>query len=195
MTSPDLQRHGLESFVQNAPDDDASVNIQVQSGLVHVNLRGDSNDECFLTTTADVLGQALPTEPNTTTIDTHRAYWLGPDEWLILTESQSLIGELKVSLDGLSAAVNDISGGQLVFRLTGSHVRDVLARGCTIDLHPQVFTAGSCAQSGLAKANVMIGMPDLPDAFDVIVRRSYSDYLARWLRHTAAAYGVTFSET
>jgi sarcosine oxidase subunit gamma len=60
-----------------------------------------------------------------------------------------------------------------------------LAKGCTLDFHPRVFRPGTCAQSGLAKANVLIRLGDDPDSFDVVVRRSFADYLLRWLRHAA----------
>ena len=196
MTEPDIQTHGLESFLQCAPSNGttgAAVHVQIQSGLVQLNLRGDANDEHFATAVENVLGQALPTKPNMGTFGAHRVYWLGPNEWLILTHSQSLAGDLQKSLVKISSALNDISVGQIVLRIVGKHVRDVLARGCTLDFHPQVFTAGMCAQSGLAKASALIALVNAPDTFDVIVRRSFSDYLVRWLRHTGEEFGVTFS--
>jgi sarcosine oxidase subunit gamma len=45
-----------------------------------------------------------------------------------------------------------VSGGQTTLHLHGSHVRDVLAKGCPIDFHPRVFGIGQCAQSHLGKA-------------------------------------------
>jgi sarcosine oxidase subunit gamma len=196
MTEPDIQSHGLESLLQSAPGNgaaDSAVHVQIQSGLVQLNLRGDADDEHFVAAVEAALGQTLPTSPNTATFDKHRVYWLGPNEWLILADSQSLAGELQESLVEISGALNDISGGQIVLRIAGTHVRDVLARGCTLDFHPQVFTAGMCAQSGLAKASVLIALVNAADTFDVIVRRSFSDYLVRWLQHTGEEFGVTLS--
>ena len=196
MTETDSQTHGLEIFLQNAPGKtlpDAGVNVQIQSGLVQLNLRGDANDGHFATAVENTLGQALPADPNTGTFGEHRLYWLGPDEWLILTGSKSLAGDLQAALGETSCALNDISGGQVVLRIVGDHIRDVLARGCTLDLHPQVFSAGMCAQCGLAKASVLIAADSRADTFDVVVRRSFADYLLRWLQHTGEEFGVTFS--
>ena len=196
MTEAGRQTHGLESFLQSEPGygaTDTGVQIQIQTGLVQLNLRGDANNERFTNTVEKVLEQALPTIPNTATFGAHRVYWLGPDEWLILSDTSSLANELQKSLDEISCAINDISGGQIALRITGKHARDVLARGCTLDLHPQVFTTGMCAQSGLAKASVLMAAVDAENSFDVIVRRSFSDYLVRWLRHTGEELGVTFS--
>lgn len=196
MTEAVTQTHGLESFLQSAPGygaTDTGLQIQIQTGLMQLNLRGDANDKHFADTVEKVLGQALPTTPNTVTFGAHRVYWLGPDEWLILSDTSSLANELQKSLDEISCAINDISGGQIALRITGNHARDVLARGCTLDLHPQIFTTGMCAQSGLAKASILLAAVDAEDTFDVIVRRSFSDYLVRWLQHTGEEFGVTFS--
>lgn len=196
MTETEARRHGLERFLHYTPQDDAtdaSVDIQIQSGLGHLNLRGSVQDQRFVRAVEDVLGQKLPTMANTSIIDAHRVYWLGPDEWLILTGEQTLAQELQKYLAGLHAAVNDLSGGQIALRVAGPHFRDILAKGCTLDFHPRVFTNGMCAQSGLAKASVLIGLLDEPDVFDIVVRRSFSDYLIRWLQHAAAEFGTTFS--
>ena len=69
----------------------------------------------------------------------------------------------------------------------------LLAKGCTLDFHPRVFSAGQCAQSGLAKTSVLIAMVDDRPTFDVIVRRSFAEYLALWLQHSGAEFGIQFT--
>ena len=169
--------------------------ISVRMGLGHINLRGDPADADFTTGIREALGQSLPTRPNTTTTGTHEVFWLGPDEWLIATgqgRMTDLVERLVRATEGLHASVNDVSGGQVAVRLSGLHVRDVLAKGCTLDLHPQSFDAGSCAQTGLAKAPVLIVCVDTAPVFDIIVRRSFADYLCRWLLRAVAEFGGSF---
>ena len=154
--------------------------------LGHVNLRGDPGSRLFVDAVAEVLGQALPVEPNTLTQSEHRVYWLGPDEWQIVTrpdETARLAGKLEQALAGQHAAINDISGGQVALHLKGNDVPLLLARGCTLDLQPSAFSLGSCAQSGLAKTNVLLGYIDAAPVYEIIVRRSFSEYLQHWLRH------------
>ena len=83
-----------------------------------------------------------------------------------------------------------------MLNLSGSRVRDLLAKGCTLDLHPRAFAPGQCAQTNLAKTSVLSArvLPrtnnsDL-QSFDVVVRRSFADYLARWLVDSAREYGL-----
>ena len=80
----------------------------------------------------------------------------------------------------------DVTGGQVLLRLGGSHVREVLAKGCTLDLHPRAFKAGQCAQTTLAKTSMLIALIDDAPTFDIIVRRSFAEYAALWLQHSGA---------
>lgn len=191
------RRHGLEAFLRDAPrDDDPGVEVRILRETGFVNLRGDVNDARFAEAVQRATGQPPPGEPDTFFDGEHRTYWLGPDEWLIGTAggaAPALAGRLEDALGGLHAAVNDVSGGNVAIALHGPAARDILAAGCTLDLHPKVFTPGTCAQTGLAKAGVLLALRDESPTFEIIVRRSFSDYLARWLAHVSRRAGRSFS--
>ena len=154
------------------------------ANLGHINLRGNVADQRFVDAVLAALEQPLPAEANTLTRADHRIYWLGPDEWQVVTAPdavENLTTKLNDELAGQHAAVNAVSGGLAVFHLSGKNVPDLLARGCTLDLHPSVFREGMCAQSGLAKANMLLGYIDAAPVYEIIVRRSFSGYVLRWL--------------
>ena len=73
--------------------------------------------------------------------------------------------------------------------MTGPNARDVLAKGCPLDLHPSVFRPGDCAQTLLAKANVTLRCVDDAPSYELTVRRSFADYAAPWLQDAALEYG------
>ena len=138
----------------------------------------------------------MPLAANTFTTGGHRVYWLGPDEWLVVTSAESAAGlgsELAEALAGFHAAINDVSGGHVALCVSGVDARTVLAKGCTLDLHLQKFGPGQCARTGLAKATVLLGALDNESTCTIIVSRSFSAYLCRWLAHAARAHGVRFS--
>ena len=200
MTDAIVRSHGLEPLVNVISQSDSGgsgICIRIDSQVGHLNLRADCSDNDCVEALESQLGQSLPTTPNTLSEGEHRIYWLGPDEWLILTDLAQvrlLVEKLRQAADGKHVALNDVSGGQIALRLDGTGVRDLLAKGCTLDLHPRVFTAGMCAQSGLAKANVLIGLAGQAESFDIVVRRSFSDYLLRWLLQGADEFGVTIEQ-
>lgn len=157
-----------------------------------INIRGDANDAKFVSAVSELLGQGLPLKPNTTTRGEHCVFWLGPDEWLVSTEQVNradLVKNLEAALSKLHAAVNDVSGGNVSYRLKGADIGDVLAQGCTLDL--DAFTVGECAQTGLAKAAVLMSR-EAEYEYAIIVRRSFADYLRKWLDHAAQGRRIVF---
>jgi sarcosine oxidase subunit gamma len=161
--------------------------------LGHLNMRGDPAASGFSAAVRRVLGFDLPLDVNTVTAGrTLAVFWLGPDEWLILTpggRESGVMHDLRAALHEQFAAVTDVSGGQTVIMLGGECARDVLAKGCSLDLHPRVFGPGQCAQTHLARTGVLIRQVGDAPTFELIVRRSFADYLWRWLQDASAEYG------
>ena len=171
----------------------AGLIVREEAFLGHLNLRGKAEDPRFAGAVSGVMGDGLPIVPNTLTeLNGNTMYWLGPDEWLIVTPDESRKGiehDLRQSLTAQHFALTDVSGGQTALHLHGRHVRDVLAKGCPVDFHPRVFGIGQCAQSHLGKAPVLIGQIEEQPYFELIVRRSFAEYLWTWLEVAAAEYG------
>ena len=197
MSEATARRHGLEPFVAAAESAAAArVDINVLSDRGFLNIRLDPRNEQAVEAAARALGQPVPLASNTFTCGEHRVFWLGPDEWLIETGAQRaarLHSELAEALAGSHVAINDVSGGHVALHVSGADARTVLAKGCTLDLHPREFGPGQCARTGLAKASVLLGVHDNPPTCTIIVGRSFADYLCRWLAHAAHPHGVRFS--
>ena len=168
------------------------VAISVRSGRGFLNLRLNPRRGQAIEAAERILGQPMPPAANTFTSGEHEVYWLGPDEWLVATgaERVSTLGkELAKALGGFHAAVNDVSGGHVELLVRGAGARTVLAKGCTLDLHPREFAPGQCAQTGLGRTAVLLASGD-PSTFTIVVRRSYSGYLRRWLANAARPHGA-----
>ena len=163
-----------------------------------VNLRGPAGDKTFDEAVQKALGVALPSEPNSTTgQDDLRVFWLGPDEWWVVTpgDGPAMADKLRAALAGQKAAVTDVSESRTCIHISGARARDLLSKGCPLDLHPRVFSAGRCAQSLCAKA--MITLHQVADdsdgggpAYDVYVLNSFAEYLWLWLEDAAREYGL-----
>jgi len=199
MSESATARHGLEPIIASLPERSSGgdcMKVRIQADLGHINLRGIAADPDFLAAVAGVLFQELPLEANTMTTGDHRVFWLGPDEWQIVTaidNTHGLVTRLREATSGLHASVSDLSGGQIAMHISGPGVLDVLAKGSTLDLTPAGFEKGACAQSGLAKASMLIGCIDAEPVYEIVVRRSFADYVVRWLQQAATEYGVEFS--
>ena len=54
---------------------------------------------------------------------------------------------------------------------------------------------GACAQTGLAKASMLIACLDEQEPlFEIIVRRSFADYVIRWLKNAARPGAVILTD-
>jgi sarcosine oxidase subunit gamma len=115
----------------------------------------------------------FPVEPNTTVPAGGRTVlWLGPDEWLVL-------GGREEDYPDAAAAV-DVSAARVVLELSGPRAADVLATGCSLDLDASSFAPGRCAQTLLARAEVLLWRCE-PERWWVLVRPSFASYVRRWL--------------
>lgn len=161
--------------------DDLAVRIERLPGLSQVDLRLDAS-------LASRTGYLLPTTPNTAWEEGDRtALWLGPDEWLLVGPAggaASIVERVETALFGTHRSVVDVSANRVAFDLRGEGRRELLSKGCAIDLHPRVWTPGACAQTMIAKAPVILH--ERADATRVLVRASFADYLSEWLRISSA---------
>ena len=160
-----------------------------------VNLRGDAGDEDFCRAVAEVLGEAPPSQPNTTAGSNPRLFWLGPDEWLVMTAedggSAAAAALTSALSDFAAAAATDISESRTVIGLSGPRARQVLMKGCAVDLHPRAFPAGACAQTLLGRVGVLLHCGDAEAGqFEITVLRSFAEYLWLWLEDGALEYGL-----
>jgi sarcosine oxidase subunit gamma len=162
------------------------VQLRERAFLGHINLRCDPADAALTGALERVLGCGLPARPNTfrATQHGHKVLWLGPDEWLITTpegHEDSLAGALRQAAGDGWATVVGLGSGQTLIEISGPRAREVIAKGCPLDLHPRAFAPGDCAQSRLARAVVTLAQVDGTPTFELIVRRSFADYLWQWL--------------
>jgi sarcosine oxidase, subunit gamma len=121
----------------------------------------------------------LPLEANTAWEDGSRAALrLGPDEWLVLGPPHAgggIVAELEVALEGEHRSIVDVSANRVAIELGGPGRLELLASGCPLDLHPRRWRSGMCAQTLLAKAQVILH--ERADSTGVLVRPSFAGYV------------------
>ena len=154
--------------------------------LAQIDLRGDAGDPRFQAAVRAAIGIEVPSAANTAFGNAERsALWLGPDEWLIVgregTERQ-LVDSLRGALGALHCSVADVSASRAVIEISGARAREVLMKGCALDLHPRTFALGRCAQTLFARAQIILWQTENePPAYRLFVRSSFAAYLAEWL--------------
>ncbi len=124
----------------------------------------------------------LPQQALRWTFGDPAAYWLGPDQWLLISDSQApqdIINHIDSTLSGQLYGATDMSSSNVCFSLSGPAARTILAMGCGIDMHMDAFKTGHCVQTLFA--NVLLFIVAVEDkAFDLYIDRSHARYLSNW---------------
>ena len=74
------------------------------------------------------------------------------------------------------------------FAISGSASRDLLAKGCALDLHPSAFREGGCAVTRFAQLRCVLHHVGV--GYRLLVGRSHAASLAEWLVEAAAEFGL-----
>ena len=194
MAEPAAARSPLAALADDLADMRADgVALVARPARARLNFRLDPEDAEALAAVGGVLGTALPLVPSTaSTADGRTALWLGPDEWLLCAPAAAdaaLLDALGAALDGRHHALTDVSAMYATLALSGAGAREVLMKGCRLDLHARAFALGACVQTALARAQAILHMTDDAPTYEITVRNSFSVYLATWLLDAMAEYG------
>jgi sarcosine oxidase subunit gamma len=137
------------------------------------------------------LGAPLPRRCGGTSASAaHAIAWLGPDEWLVVSQADpaELATELRSALGADPGSAVDVSANRTTLELGGPSARQVLEKGCPLDLHPRVFGPGRAVSTTVGPVPVLLWQTDDAPTYRLFPRSSFADYLARWLIDAMGEY-------
>ena len=111
-----------------------------------------------------------------------RALCTGPQDWLVVWPQDASMYEAvlvdRAAAEGFFLA--DLSDAYSAWNLRGVRARELLSKGCALDLHPRSFCEQHCARTRFAQIPVVLSCVR-PDEFEIYALRSYARYLHAWL--------------
>ena len=137
-------------------------------------------------------GLALRTGPHRASAGPVAFASAGPGHWLATArgvEPRSFAAQLKRELTGV-AFVTDLSDGRVILAVGGAKVREVLAKGIPLDLHPRAFALGDAAVTVAHHIGVQLWLIDDAPTFELAVHRSYAASFWHWLVEAGSEFGV-----
>lgn len=159
------------------------------TGRGFMNLRGDLLDTKFSEAIKVALGGALPAEPcafrSTSDAD---VLWLSPDEWMIAGPRQhikTLLANCQSSLHGVRGLATDNSSGYTEIHVSGQSAGAALAHCTLYNLHD--LTPGRVVGTTFGKVQAFLRRDG--DGVRLVVRRSFADYVWRFLERASQPYG------
>jgi sarcosine oxidase subunit gamma len=157
--------------------------------LGYISLRGRAHDAAFVEAASGVLGVGLPREPCTLAMSaTAKVLWLSPDEWMIVCSHERLAGllrDLNQALATIRSQVVDNSGGYTQILVRGSNARDLVSHASVYDIG--ALEPGRVVGTTFGKSSLYVHHQG--DGYCLMLRRSFADYIWRYLVRAAAPYG------
>ena len=183
-SSPVSEKHSYNNFSMNE-----------KTPVVKINLRGNSENKEFISKVGKILGMILPKEScSTSTKERITSLWLGPNEWLVVsndeiskeTNNHELVQLLfdNISKTNLGAVTN-VTDQFTIFSLSGSNVLEVLSKACPFDFDSADFGNNKVVQTILNHVDVTIHQKN-ENNIDLYARRSFAGYLWDWLKDSAS---------
>ena len=142
-----------------------------------------------------VCGVALPAVGKSTAKAGYVAAWAAMEAWYVSGPGEGR-GELHAQLEkalGATAAVVDQTHGVTGIRVDGPKSRDLLAKGCPIDLDPDVFAQGACAATQMEHNGVHLRRAG-KNVYELHVPTSQAVSFWHFLCEMALEFGYEVSE-
>jgi sarcosine oxidase subunit gamma len=178
---------------RNTRDPGVIVSEVRDAGLATVTARKGRRAE-LVGAARSTFGVELPVTPRWVEGPELTFIWSGPDQWLAykrVAPPGGMESLLAHSLGDLASIV-DQSHGRAILRVTGPKVREALAKGVTIDLHPRAFKTGDTAATLVSHIAVQLWQIDDRPTYEFAVARGFAQSFWHWLESSAAEFGLEF---
>jgi sarcosine oxidase, subunit gamma len=177
--------------MRTAPIPIAAVHINPVTGRTMLRLRSWLPEYAKGSQPVVLAGRELPSRVGAMLPGPMRVLCVAPGEWLIVSREpngSSLHKDIEPDLPKYGLAIVDLTDGTATLVVRGSAAREVLSKGCGLDLDPRTFPPGRCARTRFAQIPVVIECLEDPARFELHMARSYLHYLHSWLTDAAAEY-------
>ena len=105
-----------------------------------------------------------------------RILWSGPSNWLLVSTKKDILSSVQKICDDKNFAVTDLSHSRAIIELKGSNSKEVLKKGCRINLNE--FKVNNCANSIFHGITITIDMvSNDPETFRIFALRSFGESL------------------
>lgn len=155
-----------------------------------IRLQGETSNEAFRSGVQAALGVQLPVPERVSVTNEVRLAWAGPNEYLCfcpLGSEEKYESLLAGALAGQFAAVTLVSDSRVVFLVSGKDAAALMAKGCSIDMHPSTFAVGHVVTTRFAGLPAMLIHRDQGEYvlyFDI----GYTEFMVKWLLEAAEEF-------
>ena len=117
-----------------------------------------------------------------------RILWNGPRTWLIISDKENIVDLIKKKFTEENFAVTDISHSRAVIQVKGLQAKEVLKKGCPINLNN--FKVNHCAGTVFNGITILVDFIDNnPDTYNLLTLRSFGESFYHHVADASLEYG------
>ena len=133
----------------------------------------------------------LPLEsPKVTMNKETRVLWNAPRTWLIISSKKNIVSSIKDKCDNENFAVTDISHSRAVIQIKGLQAKEVLKKGCPININE--IQVNNCAGTVFNGITIVVDcVNNNPDTFNLLALRSFGETFYHHVTDAALEFGYT----
>ena len=133
----------------------------------------------------------LPLEsPKVTMNKETRILWNAPRTWLIISSKKNIVSSIKDKCDNENFAVTDISHSRAVIQIKGLQAKEVLKKGCPININE--IQVNNCAGTVFNGITIVVDcVNNNPDTFNLLALRSFGETFYHHVTDAALEFGYT----
>ena len=133
----------------------------------------------------------LPLEsPKVTMNKETRILWNAPRTWLIISSKKNIVSSIKDKCDNENFAVTDISHSRAVIQIKGLQAKEVLKKGCPININE--IQVNNCAGTVFNGITIVVDcVNNNPDTFNLLALRSFGETFYHHITDAALEFGYT----
>lgn len=190
-----LHHVGLGDIAKQQKAKNGAVKLTELGLRGHIVLRGKLTNADFTQAVEQVLGVSLPGILSFTTNGNISIRWISPDEWLVVVPGETTFEVEQALINAVNGncAIVNVSGGQTVLVLEGENARKVLQKTVPYDVHDRNFPIGKVVTSAFSKTQAIISRTG-ESQWELVIRRSFSDYAWLWLQDSCAEFGLLIGQ-
>ena len=131
----------------------------------------------------------LPLEnPKVTANKEIRILWNAPRAWLVISSKKNIVSTIKDKFDDKNFAVTDISDSRAVIQIKGLQAKEVLKKGCPININE--IQVNNCAGTVFNGITVVVDfVNNNPDTFNLLALRSFGETFYHHITDAALEFG------
>ena len=117
-----------------------------------------------------------------------RILWSAPRTWLVISNKENIINIIKKNCDSANFAITDVSHSRAVIQIKGLNAREVLKKGCPININE--FKKNTCVGTIFNGITILVDcVEDNPDTFNLFCLRSFGESFYHHITDSALEYG------